>query len=903
MILEILPIISLVFIGLFGVNSLNKFGWKYENTLDKIISGSILSIFFLTAPIVVLNRLFNVPLDTICYFYFSLSMLYPVYLLFKNYQRTINSLTFFELKFPSYLKDIRVIIAGLILLSYFITTIMYPFRGWDALHFYLPHARVFYFFNDIPTISPYNFLPIFKPPLNSLLYTYALYITKDDSFVLYSIFILFLTVLTLYRLAFELFQSKRKAISSVLFFLTSPLTWFLIYEWAYYQDLYVMAFYTMAFYFHLRLIQGKESKKQNATITGLSLALAGLSKISGYALPLLIFLSAPSNKLGKALRLSVLAVMSLFLARKAGYDIYVGVSVVIVLLSIYLAYIIITQQESENLSFTTLALEIVPWLLVAVYWLFDRIQATPGTRDYLSDLYVYVKDYNWNYSFPKINIPESETYIENAMKASFGSAVLVIFVGSIFALPWALPKIVAIFAREKDEGNWDMIRIWLLGFYIIWLAYFSFTSTRYLSVILVPLALITVKGFYFLYAKLAEGREPTLLVEGLLLLLAFGSQYPFYPFETVSLEFHLRYYEYHRNLFRLGYYLLAFILLIYLVIKWDNYEFSLKKPSKSTALHKGATVGVISVLIIAPIGGQIYLLYDTGFDMDNFRDKWVYDVREEMMDLVEAIRVSQTPNSDIIIGANVPGLEFYSNHPVIDLFYTTEFDLSKNQLGAFNTTYLLELLNEYDITLIVSLRKDHNWYESFETYILHEYPLFSLVHNSNIFSYLYNNSEFELYKLKSSKTFYGAIDLGLSVDDSILGMSSLLVPQNERETSIGELVSLLDFTSLLASSVVISSQVFYSIGEEVYQHREKVNSSNLGSFIKFKMMDLSSTMMDLSSTTIKLINASLSYTWIDQYNQIVPMEEYFTVNPLSNGLITFEQNLWSVSDNFWMIIE
>ncbi|MHA1910851.1 MAG: hypothetical protein ACTSYA_04055 [Candidatus Kariarchaeaceae archaeon] len=896
MILEMLPIISMVFIGLLGVNILHKFGWKYENTLDKILSGSILSIFFLTAPMVLLNRLFNVPLDTICYFYFSVSMLYPVYLLFKHYQQSINSLTFFELKIPPYLKDIRVIISGLILLSYTIITILYPFRGWDALHFYLPHARVFYFTNDIPIISPYNFLPIFKPPLNSLLYTYALYVTKEDSFVFFSIVILFLTVLTVYRLAFELFQSKRKAISSVLFFITSPLTWFLVYEWAYYQDLYVMAFYTMAFYFHLRLIQGKESTKQNATIAGLSLALAGLSKISGFALPLLIFISAPSNKIGKALRLSVLTVMTLFLARKAGYDIYIGVGIVILLFGLYLAYLIVTQQETKNLSLTTLALEIFPWLAVAVYWLYDRIKNTPGTRDFLTDLYVYVNDKSWNYSFPEINIPEAETYIENAMKASFGSAVLVIFIGSIFALPWALPKIFGIFKREKDEGAWDMIRIWLIGFYIIWLAYFSFTSTRYLSVILVPLALLTVKGFYFLHEKLTEGREPSLLVEGLLLLLAFGSQYPFYPLETVSLEFHLRYYEYHRNLFRLGYYFVAFVLLLYLIIKWDNYEFSLKKPRKSSAIRKGATVGVISVLIIAPIGGQIILLYDTGFDIDDFHNKWVYDARENMMDLIEAIRTSQTPNSDIIIGANVPGLEFYSSHPVIDLFYTTEFDLSKNQLGRFNTTSLLELMDEYDITLIVSLRKDHNWYESFESYILREYPLFSMVHNSDIFSYLYNNSEFELYKVNNLNSFYGAIDLGLSIDDSILGISSLLVPQIERETSTGELMSLLDFTSLQASSVVISSQIFYSVGEEVYQQTYSLNSSDLNSFIKFKMMNL-------PYTSFQLINASLTYTWINQYYQTLQKEEFYAINPLSSGLITFEQNIWSVSDNCWMIIE
>ena len=35
-----------------------------------------------------------------------------------------------------------------------------------------------------------------------------------------------------------------------------------------------------------------------------------------------------------------------------------------------------------------------------------------------------------------------------------------------------------------------------------------------------------------------------------------------------------------------------------------------------------------------------------------------------------------------------------------------------------------------------TLRKDHNWYESFELYIQREYPLFSMIHNSEIFSYL-----------------------------------------------------------------------------------------------------------------------------------------------------------------------
>ena len=75
-------------------------------------------------------------------------------------------------------ETLLIITLGLMFFFYILQSLVYPLRGWDFLHFYLPNSFRIYITGQLGLINELNFFPQFKPPLNILLYAYAFFITE-----------------------------------------------------------------------------------------------------------------------------------------------------------------------------------------------------------------------------------------------------------------------------------------------------------------------------------------------------------------------------------------------------------------------------------------------------------------------------------------------------------------------------------------------------------------------------------------------------------------------------------------------------------------------------------------------------------------------------------------------------
>jgi predicted membrane-bound dolichyl-phosphate-mannose-protein mannosyltransferase len=126
-----------------------------------------------------------------------------------------------------------------------------------------------------------------------------------------------------------------------------PLTRELFTVWAYYQDIHAAFYFAAAIYFFM--LAFRHQKTGYSIISGFAVALAILAKMSGWALPFVLFLLAPAGKKTQTLKATILILVSCWLAMKAAAGIYVGVSVAIALIVFFLM-LFIYLSPSENVS-------------------------------------------------------------------------------------------------------------------------------------------------------------------------------------------------------------------------------------------------------------------------------------------------------------------------------------------------------------------------------------------------------------------------------------------------------------------------------------------------------------------------------------------------------------------------
>ena len=800
----ILLVLTILIPGYYLRNEFSVFRNEKISPLYVFIESLVIGTSVLIIPMLVIGVLVRDSLDQVVYLFFFLNgftiIAYLVQLLskIKNIESSWSSTNFreslrkIELRREStHVYDIQraliyVIfgIVGSITLANFIM----PPRGWDALHFYFPNARYFYNSDEIPFAVNYlNFLPPFKPPLNVLLYTYDNYLTSDfDSQLFPIVFIIGILSVT-YLFGKELGFGDKFSLLVILHILTLPAFFMTFREYIYYQELPVTFYYsaTILFFYKgsnlLRKPVGLDRKKGRYYIIlgSISASLAIASKISGFTILPAIFIFFPvvkSKKINLLIKIPLTVAFVSFLIIKGIASTYIWTVVVVAFFGLLLIYLVASDKQFSQITTIKYTWGLVIPLMSAALWIW-QITRVKGAGDFLYNLYFSISSLNVQWKYAGIQ-HITQVYVENAHASSWFMSVFTIFFASQMNGFLGFFRIFSIVntVRHRKESKLGMMLTWLVFFYIMWLTYFSTVSVRYLSIIWIPLSFLTIDGMlrtFDFFIKSSNRKFYTVLLNdskydilpkhifvGFFVPLASSSllYWPFIPFQYATKFFNIPSYEYHHNVIQTMVYLVIFnALFIYFAvfvndpIKIQNIlKVDLKKvkvPRRQVILTN-LLIGFSLTGIMGPymLDGGLFAI--SGFDRTKYADNFIYDNRLAVRELFSAVEKMNYPSSDITMGLNLPGFEYYLNRPFLELQELDgllEFDAGSNSIFYSNDTQkvISEFINK-DIRLLVAMKPAHYFYETYNL-MKEKYPFLSIIENNG--ELVYENSEFMLFRV------------------------------------------------------------------------------------------------------------------------------------------------------------
>jgi hypothetical protein len=739
-----LQIIGIIIIGDF-INSLFR---KYifhiddnQDIIDRIIVSVIFGYASFVIPMLIVGVLFEGHMDKVVYLHYAIALI----IVLRGILSIFTSLHRINLKRPklNFAEGLILFLIIGIIIDYLFLSIIYSERGWDALHYYFPNSIYFYLSNGIPSgFNPFSFFPTFKPPLNSLFITYSFYVAdgqQGQTFSNLHPWVLFVTTsLIVYKYTEKITKKRITSLLSQLIFLMYPLSFFLMYEYSYYQDIPVMLFMVATHYFFT-----KDSSNKNylAFIASISASLAILSKMSGYTIFLLIILSINFTWVSKYVKLALTWLITIFLIYNTIFEQYVGYGVVIFGIGIILTKLILNQDTTNKFSLSQLGIFSVFPLLLGSFWIWF-MNKIPGISDLLLNLYFRTESKSLAWTFEGLNSPYL-TYVENGMRVSFEASIFYILTGSTMALTLMLPKLIGLYKNNKDHS----LKIFFFVFFMIWLAYYGRVSARYLSPILPALAIFTAIGLQKLSEiisnkiipyifKVQPSYDETIIRKIILIFSASLTLYPFIPLENVFNNFNIRIYNYHSNQFILFVYVF-FITMLYIL----SFKFQIK-PRKKT--YQRFSVVLVTILILLYVGPQIYTLTNSDFDQQKFNTNLNYAERENYRELVSVIINENIQIIQVILTVNTPGLEYYVTRPVADLMLVSYYE-GFDAIKLYNTTEAYDFLVDNGIKLIVKLNQGHVFYDVY-TRDYSDITLLSVAVNGSNFELLMENEEFSVFK-------------------------------------------------------------------------------------------------------------------------------------------------------------
>lgn len=532
-----LSILSILSAGYFTNSVLSKYLLKENfvkrDTRQKLVDSLITGSFILITQMLFIGIFWPGNMQIPVYLFYGFGNLLTLFY-FLRYMLNLQIYSSARVReLTIYFNDYRVIITIFVVLfttvSLFLTE-----RGWDALNFYFPNS-LFLFLSDgfNGKVNQLSFFPLFKPPSNVMLMTFSLYTTKGfyAHLIPTTYFIAF--ALYIYRIGRLSFHNPEVSYISVITYFMTPLSILLIYDYAFYQDIFVGVFITAGIYYYLEYTYNRS--KISIPLMAIAFALAVLSKLSGFLFLVILIMSMPSL-LGKRRTIAISIPVFVILMVKAAEKIFVGTAFVIFILMIVQIALIWYEREdhTEIISDTidptlnptaetketsdemnSTKVDLVPvtestievsylylsrserkWILLALFvplialflWLNFMLQVE-GIQEFLVRTYVSDGEFALRWSFPET--PVSAVFPENGMKSSFLASILTIFTAHLFVGAWVIFKFVGLIRTHFQ--HFFLLR-WTISFYAFWLAYHSTTSMRYLTPILAPITLITAYG-------------------------------------------------------------------------------------------------------------------------------------------------------------------------------------------------------------------------------------------------------------------------------------------------------------------------------------------------------------------------------------------------------------------------
>jgi len=906
----LVPLISILSSGSLIVEIVKKRILKLktsDSSIENFAESLVVGTMALAGPMLIIawvaNKINNTfLLERFVYVYLAIGLLYLIYKIYVWVRKKLPLLVLSERKKLSQSIDLLLkIVITLMILFYAFQVLVYPFKGWDFLHFYLPNSFRIFLTGQLSTINELTFLPQFKPPMNILLFAYTFFVTQSEMIQFIPILYLAGTAYFCYKISKIMGLSNKTSLFSSIAFLATPFTYFLMYEYTYYQEMYILFFTTGAFYYYKRFLGTDKSKEQLyfAILTSLSFGGCSLSKLSGFIIPVVIFVAMPSDKIGKVLRVIIIVGLASQLIRKSIFEIYLGTGILIGLLAIYCIYLVFSSKSlifSVKRWIYTAGIFAFPFAII-VLWIFYML-TIPGVDNLLVNLYLNLRVSKLSLSWPGIAIPDTITYLENAQAASFLSSSFSILIAAMFAGTWMIFKLVG-FVNSNKKNN-DLL-LWLIFFFIIWQGFFSMGSVRYLSPIIVPLAIIFAVGFESVveYFNKRDGKDRDGLLAYLFITAsAYLFLYPILPIETVFENFHLRWYYAHTRLLSLfGYILLFNLITLLLIWKEKNLKFSFSQIyNKKFNGRKILSGTLIFIIVFVPFAGQAVLLASVGFNLKDFESTYSYDYRESFQELIDAINRLGYKDDQIILSVNTPGLEYYSSQPIIDLYmigFLSETGLSDASVPLWksNVTRNLEFYEKYDVTIFVALNSSNDWFPAYLEGFYWNYFIFRFLHNNNYFTHRFANEEFLLFTISKFEDFIGPVDIelkGNSSKSSLLAYAPLSVDITDETASIEAILDLTGIQTNQPISIDISTRYTLSSNSTIIVDNRNDIPFNKPIDEAFTSLSL----MTLPQQSIYIHDISITINYNDLWG--LPQTVIHNLDPMfGNSVnITWTSNSW-----------
>ncbi|MFQ5977133.1 MAG: hypothetical protein ACE5OZ_03250 [Candidatus Heimdallarchaeota archaeon] len=883
----LLPIISIIGLGMGILYFLSiRFGFKLSKG-DFYLIAVLVGEFVLIFSMGIIGILTKDGLWWISRLYFVVASILSASAIYHFVAHNIQQFETFRSPFPKKWtgEHILIILVSIYLAQYFLLLLIYPLWGFDALETYLPNAFYYYQQDSIPKFNVLTVTPTIKAPAHTLLFTYVLYVSGNDVYYLIPYFTLFSLVVVTYKFGEVFLGSSRRGWLAALLLLALPLTRELMTLWAYYQDLYVAFYFAAAIYLFLLAFQRKNTAY--SFVSGLAVGLAILAKMSGWTLPFLLILVTPTSRKGQMLKIFLVILVSSWLAMKAAAEIFIGVSVAIALVS-FLLMLLIFLIPSENASTKRLTIPLITGVTTGVWWLYYTIISYPEYLDLLLKVYFQTQGSSqWEY--PITALQRSALSVERFHSQSFIGTCLILLVSSWFATGWIIPKLLS---QLKIQQN-SAFTIWCLTFLMIWFGYYFTESIRYLSVILVPMVLLTVAGVQEIYERLLKGKIPLLGLESTLLLLATFQIHPklfWHSWRGFTDEFVWTSHPLEVSLI----FIAAFITILAILVILCNPDIFLNPPFPKNGLNKTlmkrVAVGfLIFTAISTPAEKEINGLRNAGWSPQEYAERSIYEYRPDFQELITAIIDENLPDTSIL-GVNVPGLEFFVQQPVIDILWGG-MSLISPAFQQENVTAGMNLLKDQNIRLIVSLNEKNPYFSQFQAEISPQIYIFDVANNNHYFNRILNNGEFALFRILSYSDFSGFVELYLA---SSTGKASILGEAEDFRSKEGlSLIAKLDLTNLKWDWAQCIVELNYSTNAGNYTVKRFLEIPFINEFLKINIFKLPPENCSLGNLKIEfsLFDSTRSFTETRIY-QARPTMEGFLIHYASGKDMWFIASDW-----------
>ncbi|MHA2504160.1 MAG: hypothetical protein ACXAE3_14975, partial [Candidatus Kariarchaeaceae archaeon] len=358
-------------------------------------------------------------------------------------------------------------------------------------------------------------------------------------------------------------------------------------------------------------------------------------------------------------------------------------------------------SEEGSIEFRYLFQTFLLPMFVRIGWVLFILQI-PNLDSFLISTYLENVQSTISFSYPSAVLPE-QVVIEHGPQTSFLISLLFIFTGVSFSPHLLLFKIDGL----RKLSSFGLIFRWFLGYMLLYFAYFSDVSARYLVPVM-PILAIAIGISVNTFISRIQRNE----VKKFIVLVLYGSGIlfiaPLLPIRIHRDGITTFFFYFHQEFIVLIIYLVLMILLFHKVVSKMQIA-----QLKWVKIANSAFVIILLVpTIIAPVSVQTYaILTDTPEE-----ELSSYYYRESFQEVVSYLNSIQLGLDELVLSAITPGLSYFLRHPVLDVHMISGVRAFSTDLKEMTTDEAINFVQQYKIRLIVQVANtslSYGYYQQF----------------------------------------------------------------------------------------------------------------------------------------------------------------------------------------------